>query len=399
MKLLLLSIALFCCQQGSAQEQSLPNPGESFPTYFARMTRSGSFNGIYLKAPESFQYSFLSFMKESHWVGAANKEISRLQHLGVNYWSDWMTDRQPQKLLLNSPDQKRIAKNSYELWTQTATSPCRTDCPSFESLFQKEWDHQEVQTRALFIEFFVSEVPLFAGKRLVDILASNFSLPADRIKQNTDIKILNHSDFIRAVREMGWQGEVSFRGITGPDPKNANRHWICLDDDYLQKYSNFESPLFRMLEIIAILTHEMSHVAQDLRGSDIGSQVTVVSAETQLIIEGMAEYLAEKSLLDAGDSLPGIQPWTLFSYQQAIEIESKWDGGSAGIYFPYKVGLPFLSTLYSKHKNGKVGSLALTDRLLQFLNYDPDQPPHSTQKLEELLLELFPLQMDDPMAN
>ena len=123
-----------------------------------------------------------------------------------------------------------------------------------------------------------------------------------------------------------------------PDPADPKRRWIILNDDYLKQYTGFEYPVFQMLEIAGIANHELSHVMQDFLGQSLGLDIQVRSAEQALLIEGQAEFLAEKSF-----SATGIF-FKLFAAEQAVEVVNR--EGNQAEFFPYTIGLPFVSTLY-----------------------------------------------------
>jgi hypothetical protein len=177
-------------------------------------------------------------------------------------------------------------------------------------------------------------------------LGEIYGFPAQEVASGVQIRLLSHDDFVRAVRTIGWDGPVYFRGITAPDPANKDHRIILLDDEKLAEGSPFDAPLLRFLEISGILTHETSHVFQDFLGRSIGLDVQVTSPESALVIEGMAEHMAETALRRAGDSLPYPSALSLFAVEQGVEIVYRPGNDTTGNLFPYTVGLPFAASIY-----------------------------------------------------
>ena len=223
--------------------------------------------------------------------------------------------------------------------------------------------HQE------FARAYVYRTPLFNKRVLIDFLGDLYHFSAADVAAQTRISMLNHSGFIGAVRELGYSGEVYFRGITSPDPhfpKDPRKHLILLDDEMLLKGSPFEYPVFKCLEIVGILTHESSHVFQDLVGIKMGLNIEVTSPESALIVEGMAETLAEKAMRKAGESLKYSSALSLFATAQGVEIVYRPGNESTGILFPYTVGLPFVWSLYDLAPTEEKAART-TEALLQIL--------------------------------
>ena len=140
------------------------------------------------------------------------------------------------------------------------------------------------------------------------------------------------------LNEAGWEGPIYFRGATVPNPYHLDQRWILLNDDFLKQYTSFDQPLLQMLEIAGIANHELSHVMQDLRGQKLGYDVQVRNVEQVLVIEGQAEYLAEKALQESGIF------YNFFANEQAVEVVNREGNSQSGLLFPYTVGLPFAAS-------------------------------------------------------
>lgn len=368
MKIVFALLTLFASASFAQYQNDLPQDGESFPTYFARITRGGKFPGIYLDAPTQVQNAFFKRIAKGSWVGLRDKEMRELEAQGINLWQGWYLETKPAALVLATDTAKKQTETSYNQFIKD-NPDCKEQCPTFEELYNAEWDKLDSWKRALWIKNLVTQAPIFGGHTLLWHLTSLYQLDEKAVYQNVDIKIENHADFVNTVRQMGWGGEVYFRGITGADPKNPSRHWIVLDDEALRKGSPFEYPLYHMLEIAGILTHELSHVCQDLEGTSLGYSIEVTSAEDALIIEGMAETYAESALYNAGNDMGGIEPWKLFAREQAVEIVFREGNDTTGNLFPYTIGLPFVTSLTDLPWTHNERNLR--QALLQFLDATP----------------------------
>ena len=119
LKIFALAVVLFFSplQKLNAQSENpddnQPQPGEAFPTYFARITRGGTFPGIYLDAPESVQNKFLHRIKKGTWVGDENQTVKQLESEGIDLWGNWYQENVPYKLLF--PTHESLALFSAEL--------------------------------------------------------------------------------------------------------------------------------------------------------------------------------------------------------------------------------------------------------------------------------------------
>jgi hypothetical protein len=184
-------------------------------------------------------------------------------------------------------------------------------------------------------------------------LGLQYKISATRALQKFDFKLLNTAQFKEACRQIGYEGEIYFRGITGLDPKDPSRRWILMNDDLMRKYTPFDSPLLQLLEYSGILVHEISHVYQDLEAADHGFDLEIRSAEGAMLIEGMAEYLAERSLRQASQELPLTAPQALglFMAEAGLEVITRPGQESSGNLFPYTVGLPFAAAVFNESKN------------------------------------------------
>ncbi len=342
-----------------------PRADEIFSSFFARITHGGFFNGIRLQAPDRLQKSFLKRIKKSSWVGARSLVHKSLEAQGVNLWGDWFRSALTRDIIFPTLSAKQIMSAAIQTVLNEDQSQCAPNCPQAEAILSKAWDQQDVFSHQVFVKAYVFKAALFNGKTIAELLAQKYQIQASLALATTQIRLLSTSDFKNAVHELGYGGEVYFRGLTTIDPKLADHHIILLDDEALAKGSPFDYPLFKNLEVPAILTHELSHVMQDLRGNSLGLDVQVTSAETALVIEGMAEYLAETVLRQAGDSLNYPSALSLFVTEQAVEMVYRPGNESSGNLFPYTVGLPFVASLYDLSEENK--KLELTDRLLRIL--------------------------------
>jgi hypothetical protein len=338
-------IVLFLAFSVSAEQPELPQPGEIFSSYFARITRGGTFPGIYLDMNQNIKESFLKRIKKGSWVGSVDRERKRLENVGVSLWQDWYKRENPGPLILASAENIHLAENLYKNMISNGAIHCPGVCPTYTELISSNWNTLESWKRELWIKNIVLYAPIFGAHTLLWHLSEQYELDEKIVLENVDVKILDHKNFVSAVYEMGYSGAVYFRGITGPDPKNPNRHWILLDDEFLRTRSPFENTLYKMMEVPGILIHELSHVCQDIEGTSLGYSIEVTSGEDALVIEGMAETYAEKAINQAGNSLKNINPWMLFAAEQGMELVFKEGNENSGTLFPYTVGLPFATSL------------------------------------------------------
>lgn len=313
--ILFLSLLVFS-QFSLALNPEEQQPDEVFSSYFARLTRGGSFPGIYLKAPDQFATQFHTYIRKNFWMGSVERARKELESKNFNLWFDVYRTEAPQKFLTF----KNVDKNIQTF--------CQSP-PDYKNLAWKNWP---TCLRRAWIE-----EALF-DQSTAQNLAQLYKLDLKDVRARTDIMLLNKSDFEKKLREAGWGGPVYFRGATMPDPKDARRRWILLNDDFLKQYTSFEYPVLQLFEIAGIANHELSHVMQDFLGQSLGLDIQVRSAEQVLLIEGQAEYLAEQSFKNTGIF------YDLFASEQAVEVVNR--EGNMAEFFPYTIGLPFVSTIY-----------------------------------------------------
>lgn len=387
MKILIILFSVFLSLTIHAEQSELPMPDEAFPSYFARITRGARFPGIYLDAPISVQQSFLKRIKKGSWVGLVNTERKKLEEQGINLWGDWYQKHNPGTIVLGSNENIAIADKAYNTAIQTGLLTCPQTCPAYKDLLAADWTKLESWKRELWIKSIVLYTPIFGGRSLLWHLTSRYELDENTVLKNVDIKILDHKNFVTAVHEMGYDGEVYFRGITGPDPKNATRHWILLDDEYLRTRSPFSNTLYQMMEIPGILIHELSHVCQDIEGSNLGYSIEVTSAEDALMIEGMAEAYAEDAIYRAGGSMNTINPWKLFIREQGQDLVYREGNESTGNLFPYTIGLPFVTSLLDI--TGDMTNQTIRRKMLEFLDATPLHQGKTKESLSQWLAGIF----------
>ncbi|MGZ3649948.1 MAG: hypothetical protein ACXWSC_02090 [Bdellovibrionota bacterium] len=343
------ALSLFLCLTAVADnspDDNQPNPGEAFPTYFARITRGGTFSGIYLEMPKALQPAFLHRIRKGAWVGDRDKIERQLSAAGVDLWGNWYKETTPQKLIFPDPASRAIFTEELGRQITQDHSQCGARCPTPESVMNQPWENQDAFSHQEFTKTFVYRAPLFHGRTLLDFLGDLYHFPAATVAANTRVSMMDHAGFVKAVHELGYDGQVYFRGITSPDPADPTRHVILLDDEMLAKGSPFPNALFRCLEISGILTHESSHVFQDLKGRELGLDIEVTSPETALVVEGMAETLAEKAMRAAGETAAVPSALSLFAAAQGEEIVYRPGNETSGALFPYTVGLPFAWSLF-----------------------------------------------------
>ena len=264
---------------------------------------------------------------------------------------------------------------------------CALHCPSYQEIIEANWNNLESWKRELWIKNIVLYAPIFGGHTLLWFISSQYDLEEGVVSNNVDVKILDHKKFVIAVHDMGYLGDVYFRGITGPDPKNSARHWILLDDEFLKTKSPFENTLYKMMEIPGILVHELSHVCQDIEGTNLGFNIEVTSAEDALMIEGMAEAYAEQAIYQAGSAMSALNPWKLFIREQGMELVYREGNASSGFLFPYTIGLPFVVSLLDT--KGDMSNKFLREKFLTFLDATPFKEGKKKITLSQWLSEIF----------
>ncbi len=361
-------LILFSCLislSAGAQSNDSPSADESFPSFFARITRGGGFPGIRIQAPSKVQENFLKTIKGSYWVGRRDLQMRKLKAAGVDLWGDWYKTENSLSILLNDSQKYQIVQSALQEQIQKDQAQCASQCPNADSLLKTPWKNLPVFSRAEFVKAYVLSSALFKGKRLIDFLAELYQFPAEKVLSTTKVQIVNDKDFAVAVRGLGYQGPIYFRGITAPDPADSAKHVILLNEEMLFQNSSFDVPLLKNLELVGILVHELSHVFQDLKGSSMGLSIEVTSAESALMIEGSAEYNAEVAMSLAAASEDSPSALGLFSSEQGMEIVFRPGNESSGTLFPYTVGLPLVAGLFNLV--GESNQLALNNKILEFL--------------------------------
>ena len=363
---LLIAFAVSLPLASAQMSPDTPNPEEEFRSFFARITRGGSFPGIYLEPTPATQTAFLNSIKRGFWVGMQNQAMAELERQGVDLWRDWYVRSNAFEVILNSSAKKSAFARALAKHLEDDHGECPASCLSADEILARNWDQLDAFARQEFAKAFLFDTHIFGDRPVIDFLADVYEFPARAVRASTKIKILNNDGFAAAVRALGFGGPIYFRGITAPDPENPTGHIILLNDDLLFSQSPFESNFLKALELVGILAHELSHVFQDLKGRSLGFDIQVRSAEAALLIEGSAEYLAEAAMLKAAARELGPSALSLYVAHQAVEIVYREGNSSAGLLFPYTVGLPFAHALYSQ-----VGPLRhgeLTNSILEFLD-------------------------------
>ncbi len=264
-----------------------------------------------------FAEKFHTYIRKNFWMGPVQKVREELIAKKYDLWFDVFRTEFPQKFITSNDSFSGHIKNFCGINLE------------FQKIEFKNWP---ICLRRAWIE----EV-LFSQSSALH-LAELYKLDLNDVRERTDLLLLNKKDFEAKLRAAGWNGPIYFRGATMPDPANPKRRWILLNDDFLKQYSGFEYRIFQMLEIAGIANHELSHVMQDFLGQSLQLDVQVRSAEQALLIEGQAEYLSEESFAKTGLF------FKLFTAEQAVEVVNR--EGNQAEFFPYTVGLPFVSTLY-----------------------------------------------------
>ncbi len=371
-KLMFLVVSVCLALPAFAQIVDQPEPGEPFPTFFARLTKGGHFPGIYVNPPLSIQESFLKTIRLGYWVGKSNKVKAKLQNQNVDLWGDWFVQTQTFNMIFNQPAKKAAILEGLKIQIGKSQNECAPSCPQAEQILNLSWKDLDFYSRQVFIKAYIFSTPIFNGRTLFEYLGDVYQFPAKTVEASTRIQLLSTSEFAKAVRAIGYEGPIYFRGITAPDPLNPQGHLILLDQQAMANYSAFTRPLLQTLEIAGILVHELSHVFQDLKGRAIGSDVQVRSAEAALILEGSAEYLAEEAMTLAALQEQGPSALELFVAEQAVEIVDREGNASSGRLFPYTIGLPFAAALYNRLGNTPADHEALTNHLLTYLGGNED---------------------------
>lgn len=354
-----------------AQNDDRPTPDQDFTAFFIRLTRGGTFPGIRLNPPEDFKSHFLSTIRKGFWVGGLDRERRDLVNAGVDIWFDWYQTDRPYKTLVATAIQ-----NNFDLEAAFAEQ-FKTKCQA--TSLPDQWSLWTICARSILADQ-IARWPGRSGKTLMDRVARHYGLTSQELLSQTEIFYESNAGFSMRAREMGYGGEIYFRGITGPNPRRSGGLWIVLNMDQIFERSSFSRPILQILEASAILTHELNHVGQELRGRKLGLDVQVRSAEGALLIEGGAEYLNEKAWIEFAQDMDRRNPFALFMREQAVEIVYREGNSVTGSLFPYTVGLPFAASMYSLAKASGGSDNFVTDLVLEFLG--------DRRSLPETLIEL-----------
>lgn len=385
-RLLVFVLSLNIFQPSHAQSsnpiyEDQPMPGEEFKYFFKRITRGGVFPGIILDAPESVKAAALKRLKRTSWQGPVNQERKRLTGLGINLWQDWYVEQAPLRILAPTEQILTDLNQSHQTFTK-ADARCYTQkCRSLLELYKIKWQDWAAPERQAFTLATLFSGALLKGTSVFAEVAAKFGFQAEDILKQVQVQILNAQDFEVAVRKMGWGGPIYFRGITGVDPQDPNRYWVLLHDDFLREKTAFDYAIYQALEYAVILSHELSHVAQDMEAKKLGIDLRVFSAEGGLLIEGMAESLSESALVSAGQKISVPHPLSLFVHEQAVEVVNRPGNDTTGALFPYTIGLPFVTALYDL-KAGNTDKRGLNEKIYAAIVQKPI--------LQEMLFKEFP---------
>lgn len=325
-----------------------PQPGETFPHFFTRVTRGALFQGIRLpKSPQSQKFldSFYRWIWRPTWNGLLDHARRDIQKQGVDLWGNWYRIAAPLSVI--APTSAASAELGRAIAVAEAQDPdCAKLCREYSELREAQWASLNVHERQAFARAMVLGARIFGDRTLIEYLADEHGGSAESVMRITELKLLNTADFTAALRQMGWNGPIYFRGITGPSPLDPSRRWIVMNDDLLRQLTPFESPLLQSLEYVGIFAHELSHVFQDLAAAAIGIDLTVQSPEGALLLEGEAEYLAEQALARAARAQPFASALLLFVGEQGSEVVNRPGQAQQGNLFPYTVGLPLAASLF-----------------------------------------------------
>lgn len=322
-----------------------PQPGENFTHFFQRITRGGTFPGIVLDAPAEFQAAFLPEIWRPTWQGRLDRVQRRLRDQGVDVWLDWYASSKPVSILTGTNAASAALDTAYEQSVRELAR-CVNHCREFALLSSANWTETTTEERQALAWAYVTKAKIFGGRTLLEFLADQHALRSGDALPRIDFRLLNSADFAAAVKQLGWNGDIYFRGITAPSPGDPKIFWILLNDDLMRQMTPFKSPLLQMLEYVGILVHESSHVLQNMRAEKRGLDLSINSSEGILLVEGEAEWLAERAMTLAGSAQDYPSPLPLFAAEDASEIVNRPGQNVQGNLFPYTVGVPFAAALY-----------------------------------------------------
>lgn len=331
--------------QGLAPDQ--PADGQTFSSFFRQITRGGLFQGVKLDAPSAYQQAFYGRIRRGVWVGELDLERNSLIQAGVNFWGEWFQTQVPQNILA------RAWPHGADAFVAELIRHSSTGCTANSSDFAKPWEKWNRCAREALVRTVLFSWLDQQGRSLVELLARRYGLDSKDLTDAAEIFFLGEAEFTAKIREMGYGGQVYFRGITGPNPHDPQKIWVVLNDDLMRKYSSFDRSLLQMMEYAGIVSHELSHVAQEVLGRKLGVSVDIESAEEALLIEGQAENESELAWLSFAPQAIAPTPFALFAREQAVEVLFREGNESSGNLFPYTVGLPFASALNSIWRDQK----------------------------------------------
>lgn len=320
-----------------------PGENESFEQFFRRITSNNQHQGVQLKPSIYFQESFLYWYKPTTWAGLINQQRRKAQGQGVKLWSEWFKASAPMEIII-SLENRVLFTNHFD---RVRKSICPNKCRKFSTLYSTVWADWNFSEREAFTLTYVLEAPMFSSKTLLHFLSAMYQVSPRTLQQTTKIQILGHNEFVSAVRKVGWKGPVYFRGITAPDPKDANLNVVLIDGEFVAKKTNYSIPIFQALEYVGILIHELSHVMQAKEAKEMGIDLKIKSLEGHILLEGLAEIEAEKAMQEAATQEIKFSPLALYWPEQAYELIDK-DTRNNSSAIPYKVGLALLATLKEK---------------------------------------------------
>lgn len=342
-----------------------PNPGETFTHFFQRITSGGLFRGIVLNAPDNFQTAFLPRIYRPSWQGRLDKVEEALEKAGVDLWLNWYQTSQPLKILSTDSVSEKIIAQSYEQAAREL-GRCRSACRDWSEIEKVGWGRVSTEERQAMAWAYVTKAPIFSGRSLIDFLADQHGMKKADVISRIDFRLLHESAFEAAVKQLGWDGEIYFRGITAPSPKDPHVFWILLDDDLMRKMTPFKRPLLQALEYCGILAHEISHVFQNAAAERLNIDLSIHDPEGALLVEGEAEWLTERAMDAAGVAQGKTSPLPLFSAEAASEIVNRPGQEEQGNLFPYTVGVPFAAALFDLQA-GAAREAALRTHILQVI--------------------------------
>ncbi|HWU41801.1 MAG TPA: hypothetical protein VN132_00145, partial [Bdellovibrio sp.] len=267
-----------------------PAPDEAFSSFFARITHGGSFPGIRFDAPVDFQEFFLTRIRRGNWVASLYQARKQITNAGGDLWNSFYKAEKIGNLLFPTTELNQKFQQAYDSFISTQ---CQRGCRPWNTLQQISFSQWTAGEREAFALSYVTKAAVFKDRTVLDFLGDRYEMKSEEVNGRFRFELLNDQDFKKAVKDLGWTGEIYFRGITIPDPKNPQSRIILMNDDSIKAQTTYQAPLLQALEYVGILTHEISHVFQDRESTKLGLDLEIRSAEGALLIEGGAEFEAE----------------------------------------------------------------------------------------------------------